>query len=69
MVDHRQVPLVDAITQKSGGLNRRMQAHLLGARENLSGEGKLHHGLAARYGQTPAELDRAVRSSPRRRST
>src|SRR6185369_9848306 len=56
-VDGRQVRLIDPIAQKSGRLDGRMQAHLLGALEDAAGEGKLHHWLAARYGEATAKLD------------
>ena len=55
MVDHRQVGIVGAIAQKSRCLDRRMQAHFLGAGEYSSGECELHHRLAARYRQASTQ--------------
>ena len=68
-VDLGQVGFVRAIAQKSGGLDGRVQAHLLGAGEYPPGESALHHRLATRYGQPAAQGRMDGAKSPRRRST
>src|SRR4029077_5054742 len=62
-VDRREERLVGAIAKKSGGLNRRVQAHRLRALENPAGKGELHHRLAPRNSQTAAKLDQGRRKA------
>ena len=53
--------VVGAVAEKAGGLDRRVQAHLLGGSQYPPGEGELHHRLAAGNG------DAAIQRPQRRR--
>ena len=59
-IESGEVPVVDAIAEKTRRLDRRMQAHLFGTGQDPACEGELHHRLAARDGQA------AVKRSQRR---
>src|SRR5262249_60609784 len=50
-----EIAFVGAVAEDPGCLDRRVQAELLGPRQDAAGEGKLDHRLAARDGQAAVE--------------
>jgi hypothetical protein len=59
-IENREKRIVGTIAQKARRFDGRVQAHLFGAGQNSLCKGKLHHGLAARNGES------AVKGTDRR---
>ena len=66
-IDALKVGVISAVAEEAGGVERRVQAELLGCGEQTAGEADLYQRLATRDGEAAPKERRAGAKSPSRR--